>query len=384
MMRKLCVVTGSRSDYGLLSGIIGKINNSKEFELQIIASAMHLTEEYGYTYKEIESDGFNINSKVEMDITGSSTDKIAKSIAKGISGFTDALLSLKPDLVIILGDRFEALAAAQTAMIMKIPIAHIHGGEVTEGAVDESIRHSITKMSNLHFVSTESFKNRLIAMGEQPNRIFISGAPGIDNIKNMINISKEDLEKKLNFKFGKLNFLITFHPVTLSLTKDEQEISELLEGLDYFDEAKIIITFPNADSNSDHIISKLKKYASKNAHRILLVESLGYKRYLQTLKYIDCVIGNSSSGIIEVPSFKIPTINIGDRQKGRPQAKSVINCVNNKEAIIESVKSALSDDFKNQIKSIENIYGKGNSSKIIISTLSKLNFNDYIRKPFYE
>ena len=309
-MYKICVVTGTRADYGLLSGTISALNSSNDFELQIIASCMHLSAEFGFTYKEIERDGYVINEKIEMLCPGDDALSVSKSMGNGVIAFAAAYAKLKPDMIIILGDRFEALSAAQTAMISNIPIAHIHGGEITEGAIDESIRHAITKMSNLHFVSTLEFKRRVIQLGELPERVFVSGAPGIDNIKKMPQITKQKCEEILNYKFSKRNFLVTYHPLTIGSFKKDF-IDNLLIALNNFSDVGIIFTGSNADVGGKFITKKLKLYASQNGSRVMFSESLGYDKYLKTLQHVDCVIGNSSSGLLEAPSFKIPTINIG-------------------------------------------------------------------------
>ena len=324
-MRKICVVTGSRADYGLLSGVMSAISDSNDFHLQVIASCMHLSEDFGFTYKEIESDGFVIDEKVDMLVPGDDAISVSKSVGNGVIAFAEAYVRLNPDLVVILGDRFEALAAAQTAMIANLPIAHIHGGEITEGAIDESIRHSITKMSNLHFASTAQYAQRVIQMGELPSRVFISGAPGIDNITKMDIISRQECEKMLDFRLSETNILITYHPLTIT-NSASNGIDNLLSAMELLSDAVFIITYPNADAGGRDIIEKLKLFSDANPDRVLFIESLGYERYLKTLQHIDCVVGNSSSGLIEVPSFNIPTVNIGDRQKGRIRGSTVIDC----------------------------------------------------------
>ncbi|MFK8066923.1 MAG: UDP-N-acetylglucosamine 2-epimerase [Gammaproteobacteria bacterium] len=368
----------------MLSGLMTCLRGSDEFELQVIASAMHLSQAHGLTYKEIERDGFVINEKVQMIGTDDNESSIAKSIGQGVIGFSEAFERLRPELVIILGDRFEALAAAQTAMINRIPIAHIHGGEVTEGAVDESIRHAITKMANIHFVATKEFRRRVIQLGEQPDRVFVCGAPGIDNIKQIKKIKQSTFEKKIDFKLGKINFLVTYHPVTLSTIDEYQCLENLFDALDHFTDAKVIMTFPNADADGKYIIEQLHKYADKNKQRVYLTESLGFRNYLQALFHVDCVIGNSSSGLIEVPSFKIPTVNIGDRQKGRPRADSIIDCDENKSSIIASIELALSKSFQATLASVKNPYGNGEAAESIMNSLTTLNFSELIRKPFYD
>lgn len=382
-MRKICIVTGSRADYGLLSGLISVISDSEDFQLQIIASCMHLSSEFGFTYREIEGDGYVIDEKVEMLLPGDDAVSVSKSIGTGVIAFAEAYKNLDPDLVVILGDRFEALAAAQTAMIANLPIAHIHGGEITEGAIDESIRHAITKMSNLHFVSTTQFKKRVIQMGELPSRVFISGAPGIDNIKKLDSISKQECEEMLNFQLSDTNILITYHPLTIDNSLSIKGIDNLLLAMELISEAKFIITYPNADAGGRVIIEKLKLFSDANSDRVLFIESLGYERYLKTLQHINCVVGNSSSGLIEVPSFNIPTVNIGDRQKGRTRGSTVIDCDESVDSIVKSVRLALSDSFKAKCLDQVNPYGEGNASNIIIETLKNIDFAKIVRKPFH-
>ena len=382
-MRKVCVVTGTRADYGLLSGLMRELKNDSDFELQVVASCMHLSSDFGYTYREIEQDGFYIDAKIDMLVSGDTPASVTKSIAFGVSKFTDAFSLLVPDLVVILGDRFEALAAAQTAMMLSFPIAHIHGGEITEGSVDESIRHAITKMSHLHFVSTSEFEKRVVQMGELPSRVFVSGALGIDNIKNMSPISRKACEKLLNFSLSDKNFLVTYHPVTIP-TAPDSGVDNLLLALEKYPEVNLIVTFPNADAGGRVIINKLKKFSDANPERVLFVESLGHKRYLKTLQHMDCVIGNSSSGLIEAPSFNIPIINIGDRQKGRTRALAVIDCDDSADSIVQAIETSLSEEFKSMVEKSINPYGQGNAAEIIIETLKKIDFDQLLRKPFLD
>jgi len=381
---KICVVTGARSEYGLLFPIIKKIGQDSELELQIIASAMHLSPEFGLTSNEIEQDGFRIDYRVDMLLSGDTKSAICKSVGLGVIGFSDAFTNLKPDLVMILGDRFEALAAAQAAMMFRLPIAHIHGGEITEGAMDESIRHAITKMSHLHFCSTEEFRKRIIQMGENPCNVICSGAPGIDNIKNLELLSKVELEKSLNVDLSRRTFLVTFHPETLSELSAEDQVKGLLAALALYEDVQVVITYPNADMFGRTILEKLKSFACEFSGRVCLTESLGYLRYLSILQFTDLVVGNSSSGLIEVPSFAVPTVNIGDRQKGRVRAKSVIDCKNSKEDICRAIELGVSKSFRDSIADVENPYGEGNAADIIISTLKCINPLSLTKKPFFD
>lgn len=385
--RKICVVTGTRAEYGLLYWLMKEISNDSELQLQIIATGMHLSPEFGLTYKIIEQDGFKIDEKVEMLLSSDTPVGIAKSIGLGVIGFADALERLKPDIVVLLGDRYEVLAAAQAALVARIPVAHIHGGELTEGLIDEAIRHSVTKMAQLHFVAAEPYRRRVIQLGELPDKVFNFGAPGLDYIVNTKLLSKIDLETQLNFRFDEINFLVTYHPVTLR--KDTKTaIQELLLALDQFPEAKIIFTKANSDTNGRIINEAIQRYIDLNPKRAALYASLGQLRYLSCLQYVDAVIGNSSSGIIEVPMFKKPTVNIGDRQKGRLRGSTVIDCKENQKSISTSIKKAISQEFKILASNSNNIYGNenGHASKKIKAKLKSviLSKEDIILKPFFD
>jgi len=379
--RKICVVTGSRAEYGLLFWLMKEIQNDTELDLQIIVTGMHLSPEFGLTYKVIEEDGFIINEKVEMLLSSDTPVGIGKSIGLATIGFAEVLDKLKPDILVILGDRFEILAAAQAALVAKIPIAHIGGGDVTEGAFDEAIRHSITKMSHLHFVTNEASVRRVRQLGENPQHIYNVGSLGIDNIKKLKLLSRKDLEKKLCFKFKRINLLVTFHPATLDMQEVSTQLSELFSALENFgSDVGIVFTKPNADTGGRVIIKMIDDFVltHSNARAYL---SMGQLMYLSAIKEFDVVVGNSSSGLYEVPSFKKPTVNIGDRQKGRMQASSVINCPTKADAIINSLHEALTLDCSATI----NPYGDGHSSERIKSII-KL-FDDYrilIKKKFFE
>ncbi len=325
MRKKVCIFTGSRAEYGLLKPLIDEILNDKSLKLQLLVSGMHLSPEFGLTYKEIEKDGLKIDEKVEIILSADTPSAISKSIGLGLIGYADALNRLKPDLVVILGDRFEALAFAIASYIHRIPIAHLYGGEETLGAIDNSFRHSITKMSNLHFVSTEQYRKRVIQLGEEPRRIFKVGAIGLDNIKKMKLLKKLDLEKQLNFKIESPTLLVTYHPETTE-NKSEGDFKEILKALDDFKNLKVIFTKPNADTYGRIIINMIDDYVKRNKDKAIAFINLGQLKYLSCMNYIDGILGNSSSGIIEAPSFKIGTINIGDRQRGRIKAKSIIDC----------------------------------------------------------
>ena len=381
-MRKICVVTGSRAEYGILRNLIEAIKNDPELTLQIIATNQHLSKIQGETYKEIERDGFTIDYKVYMadDEAADNANATAKAISRGVAGFADAFDVLKPDLLLILGDRYEMLAVASTALIYKIPIAHLHGGEITEGAFDDAIRHAITKMSHLHFTSTEAYRKRVIQLGEQPERVFNVGALGVENILNTDFMTKEEIEKSLNFKLTDKCLLCTYHPVTLSNMPSEVQVMNLLNALDNYKDYHIIFTYSNSDTNSQIIIKRIQEYVDKNAERCMFIPSLGQRRYFSVLKYMTAVIGNSSSGIIEVPSFGILTLNIGDRQKGRIAADSVINCGYS----TEEIKDGLAQVVAYEHRSIDNPYYKEGVCKAILDTIKTYPLYNIVQKHFYD
>lgn len=381
-MRKICLVTGSRAEYGILRSLMKAIQNDSELTLQIIATNQHLSKFQGETYKEIERDGFTIDYKVYMatDGTPDNANSIAKSIGRGVSGFADAFDALRPNLLLILGDRYEMLAVVSTALIYKIPIAHLHGGEITEGAFDDAIRHAITKMSHLHFTSTETYRKRVIQLGEQPERVFNVGALGVENVMENDFMSKKEIEQSLNFQLTDKCFLCTYHPVTLSNLSSEKQVLNLLEALDNFKDYHIIFTYSNSDTNSQIIIKRIQEYVDKNADRCMLIPSLGQRRYFSVLKYVKAVLGNSSSGIIEVPSFGISTLDIGDRQKGRIAADSVVHCGYSTEDIKEGIEKVISCE----LKCIDNPYYKEGTCDTILNTIKVYPLDYLIQKHFYD
>ncbi|CAM3852221.1 UDP-N-acetylglucosamine 2-epimerase [Aquirufa aurantiipilula] len=382
-MVKICVITGTRAEYGLLFWTMKAIQEHPNFELSVCVTGMHLSPEFGLTYKQIESDGFQIDGRVEMLLSSDTSVGITKSMGLGLIGFADFFERSKPNWILVLGDRFEIFSAVTAAMIARIPVAHCHGGEATEGLIDEAIRHSITKMSHLHFTSTSEYRNRVIQLGEQPKSVFQVGALGIENINRLKLLNKEDFESSIDFQLSTLNFLVTFHPVTLDYASAEHQFKELLNALLEFKEAKIIITKPNADHDGRVIIQLIDEFIRKNSGNAISFVSLGQLRYLSAIKHCQVIIGNSSSGLIEVPSFKKPTVNIGDRQQGRIEAKSVISCEPEKNAIIESIQLALSDEFQQQLKKIENPYGKGNSSIKIVEAIQNSLTRNILKKEFF-
>ncbi|MBZ0156712.1 MAG: UDP-N-acetylglucosamine 2-epimerase [Alphaproteobacteria bacterium] len=382
--RKICVVTGTRAEYGLLYWVMKEIQDDYELVLQIIATGMHLSPEFGLTYKIIKEDGFHIDAKVEMLLSSDTPVGIAKSIGLGVIGFADALDRLRPDILVLLGDRFEILAAAQAAMVARIPIAHIHGGEATEGLIDEAIRHAVTKMSHFHFVAAELYRQRVVQLGENPEKVLNYGAPGLDNIRRLRLMSKKNFEDSINFRLGETNFLITYHPVTLDDQGPKHPIQELFKALDYFKNVKIIFTKPNADTDGRVICQMIDDYVARQPDRAIATVSLGQLRYLSAIRHVDIVIGNSSSGLIEAPALKKPTINLGDRQKGRLKADSVIDCYENAEAIIAAIQKALSMDFMLSISTVVSPYGEGNASVRIKNYLKSVDLKDVLQKKFFD
>ncbi len=380
--RKVAVFTGTRAEYGLLYWLMKDIQSDEELQLQLLVSGMHLSPEFGNTWQQIEQDGFSIDEKIEILLSSDSPVGIAKSMGLGILGFADALSRLKPDVLVILGDRFEALAAAQTAMILRIPVFHLHGGEITEGAYDDAIRHAITKLSYLHGTSTEEYKHRVVQLGENPTRVANVGAIGLDHLKRGKFMTVEELSASLNFSLKKPYVLVTYHPVTLGDEPAEASFTALLDALDRFPELQVILTYPNADDGGRKIIPLLEAYAAKLPERVKAIPSLGQVRYLSAVKYASAVVGNSSSGIIEVPAFDVPTVNIGVRQKGRIAAQSVLNCDATTESITAALTCAISRSYVREGEQISNPYGQGNTSAKIIEMIKSMNFVP--SKTFYD
>lgn len=368
------VFTGTRAEYGLMYWLMKDIQKDPDLQLQLIVSGMHLSPEFGLTWEQIEKDGFSIDEKIEILMSSDTAIGTAKSLGLGVISFSDAFSRLKPDVMIILGDRFEALAAAQTALILRIPVIHLHGGEITEGAYDDAIRHAITKLSYLHGASTEQYRRRIIQLGEEPTRVKNVGAIGLDHLKRSTFMTIDQLSESLNFTLIKPYFLVTYHPVTLSDEPANKSFQELLSALDQFKDHQVILTYPNADDGGRQIIPLLEKYASQNSDRVLAIPSLGQVRYLSAVKYAAAVIGNSSSGIIEVPSFNVPTVNIGMRQKGRLAAKSVLHTSPHKDDIVRTIRSAILRTYQDETEVIQNPYGQGDTSSRVIEMIKSLEF----------
>lgn len=381
--RTICVVTGTRAEFGLLFWLMKEIQADVQLELQVIVTGMHLSPEFGLTYQEVAKE-FHINKKIEMLLSSDTAIGISKSIGLAQISFAEAYADLQPDVVVLLGDRYEIFAAASAAMIARIPIAHLHGGETTEGAFDEAIRHSITKMSHLHFTATEVYRRRVIQLGEHPERVFNVGGMGIENIHRLALLSRGDFESAINFKLARKNLLITFHPATLENATAQQQFAELLSALDELVDTHLIFTKANSDTDGRIINQMIDDYVERNKEKAVGFTSLGQLRYLSALQYVDAVVGNSSSGLIEAPSFKIGTINIGDRQKGRIKAKSVIDCGPDKNKISKALKQLYTPEFQLSLRDINNPYGDGCASQEIKRLLKQVELGFLIKKKFYD
>ncbi|MEY4591819.1 MAG: hypothetical protein RIR18_714 [Pseudomonadota bacterium] len=383
-MKKICVVTGTRAEYGLLRWVMAGIAASPSLELQLIVTGMHLSPEFGLTYKAIEEDGFFIDRKVEMLLSSDTPVGVTKSMGLAVCGFADVLADLAPDLMLVLGDRYEILAAVSAAMIARIPIAHLHGGELTEGAFDEAIRHSITKMSHLHFVAAEEYRQRVIQLGEQPARVFQVGGLGIDSILRLPLLTRHQLEASLDFRLGMKNLLVTFHPVTLEQGTAADQMRELLAALAELKDTHIIFTMPNSDTDSRQLFDLVHTFVAEHPETAKAFTSLGQLRYLSAVRWVDAVVGNSSSGIAEVPSLGKGTINIGDRQRGRLRAASVIDCVPERLAILGALAILYSPEFQTTLAEIENPYGSGGASERILRAIEATDLASLLKKSFFD
>lgn len=380
MARKICVATGSRAEYGLLHWVMKGIQEDPALELQVIATGMHLSPEFGLTWRVIENEGFRIDARVEMLLSSDSAIGVAKSIGLGVIGFADALDRLRPDILLVLGDRFEILAAVQAALVARIPVAHIAGGDTTEGAFDEAIRHSITKMSHIHLVTNEDAARRVRQLGENPRHIHLVGSPGIDQIKRLRLLDRGELERELDFPFRVRNLLVTFHPATLDAESSDTQFRELLDALDAIGpEVGIVFTRPNADTGGRVIINLIDEFVASRPHARVYT-SLGQLRYLSLLAQADAIVGNSSSGLYEAPTLKKPTVNIGDRQKGRLQADSVLNCPASAKEIEQTIRRAFTLDCSMTV----NPYGDGESSPRIVSLLKEAETAGLLQKRFWD
>jgi UDP-hydrolysing UDP-N-acetyl-D-glucosamine 2-epimerase len=383
MPRTICVVTGSRAEYGLLRWLMQEIRNDARLRLQVVATGMHFAARFGATYREIVTDGFEINAKVDTLLDADDPVSITKSIGRGVIGFADVFRNLQPDLLVLLGDRFEILAAAQAAMFARIPIAHIQGGELTEGAIDDSVRHAVTKMSHLHFTAAEPYRRRVIQMGEDPGSVFNVGAPGVDNVKRIQPLSRKDFESAIGMPLGDCPLLVTYHPETLD-QREGDAIGALLAALDQFPESRIIFTGPNADSGGQAIADVVDRHIGARPERATLCRSLGQALYITALAHVRAVIGNSSSGIIEAPAAGVPTVNIGDRQKGRLRSTSIIDCEANTPAIAQAIRRALSPEFQCIAKATVPAYGAGDAARRIREILATAPLGQLARKAFHD
>jgi GDP/UDP-N,N'-diacetylbacillosamine 2-epimerase (hydrolysing) len=377
-MRKVAVVTGTRAEYGLLKNIIRKINDDLELELQLIVTGTHLSTEYGYTIEEICKDGFEIKDEIDILLESNNKQGVAKSMGLAMLGIAQSFSRLKPELLLILGDRYEIFASAAVAMAMNIPIAHISGGEITEGAMDDQIRHSITKMAHIHFPGAGIYRKNIIKMGEEEWRVFNVGDPGIENIKNMNFLTKNEIQEDLGVEVDRDTLLVTFHPVTLEIEQLPYQIENLIHALEEVNK-KMIITFPNSDNGGKYIINELKKFKAKN-NKVYLYENLGVRRYLSVLRLCGAVIGNSSSAIVEAPALKIPVVNIGNRQKGRLMADNIVQCNYSSVEIVNSINLVLNEEFSQKVKSIKSLYGEGNTSKEIVSIIKEIDIDEKLMK----
>ena len=384
-MKKIVVLTATRAEYGLLAPVIKKMDMDSQIDVRVVVTGAHLSPEFGMTINEIKEDGVRVDKEIDILLSSDTPAAISKTMGLAMIGFADYFAESKPDALMVLGDRYETLAVCAAAMNAQIPIVHLYGGEATEGLIDEAVRNAITKLSYLHFTSTEEYRHRVIQMGENPQRVYTAGAIGVENALHTNFMSKQELEKSLECSLGEKIAVLTFHPVTLEHNTAEIQIGELIKAIKHYPEITFICTKANADM-SGRIINDSFQKCAETQKNIILFDSLGLKRYLSLLSYAEFVIGNSSRGIIEVPSFKIPTINIGDRQKGRTQARSVINCIPKADNIIEAISTALSEEFKNSICNIVNPYGDGNASEVIVNVTKEFLLNNKlkIQKSFYD
>lgn len=384
-MRKICVVTGTRAEYGLLSRLIRRIDGSERTQLQLVVTNMHLSPRYGETVREIEQDGFRIDRRIPI-VEDGRTDAAgtARSMALALEGFTKAFVELQPDLVILLGDRYELLAAAEAAMLTKVPVAHIHGGEVTEGAYDDAIRHAVTKMSHLHFTSTEAYRQRVIQLGEDPERVFCVGSLGVENIKTIPLMAQEELVRAIGFPLDGNTVLATYHPVTLGSGSGETLIRDFLDVLAEHEDVRVVFTMPNSDTGSEVLREATERFVAAHPGRAVAFKSLGIKKYLSVMKYCAAVVGNSSSGILEAPSMGVPTLDIGERQKGRIAAGSVLHCGAERDAIRSGLETVLSRSFREKARNVANPYEKDGTMERIFEIISTYPLDGVLQKHFYD
>ena len=382
--RTICVITGSRAEYGLLSRLMAEIDADPEMTLQVAVTAAHLDAAFGKTVNVIARDGFAINARIPIELGDDSPLGSARSLAQGISGMAEALGRLSPDVMVVLGDRFEILAAVAAAMMLRVPVAHIHGGEATEGAIDESIRHSVTKMSHLHFTAAEPYRQRVIQLGEAPSRVFNVGAMCLDELESLDLLDREALSDALNFDLGQPYFLVTYHPVTLSEEDPSVAVARMLHALDAFSDHKVIITGVNADLGRNRVMRTLADFVARSEGRVLTTTSLGQLHYFSAMKYADCVVGNSSSGIIEAPALSTPTVNIGDRQRGRVRAATVIDCCDTAEEIKHALSNALDREWRKRAERGAYPFGFPGAARRVKNVLKHKNLHGILMKSFHD
>jgi len=383
MTRRICVVTGTRAEFGLLRPLMHALRTQEGIKLQVIATGMHLSPEYGLTYHEIESAGITIDAKIEMLVSSDTASAVTKSMGLGLIGFADAYARLSPDIILLLGDRFEILCAAVAAAIATIPIAHLYGGESTQGVIDEAIRHSVTKMSHIHFVAAEEYRRRVIQLGENPRCVYVVGALGVDAVRNTTLLTRKELEDAIDFKLGRRNLLVTFHPVTLDGRSSVDQMRELLNALGDLKDTHFIFTMPNADPGGGAIKSLVDSFVESRPNAKSYT-SLGQLKYLSVMKLVDGVVGNSSSGLIEAPSMGVGSIDIGDRQLGRIRAASVIHCEPNRSQIVQALERLCSSEFRDGLKNIQNPYGIGGASDRIVEIIANQSFEGLMKKKFFD
>ena len=382
-MRKICLISTSRADYGIQSRLIKLLQEDQDIDFSLIVSGMHVCSKYGQTYREIEKDGIKITRMFDIGMDKEHEEDISKIMAEGLIKFSQALKEIRPDIVVALGDRYEMFSAVIACTLCGIPVAHLHGGETTEGAIDEVFRHSMTKASYLHFTSCEEYRKRVIQLGENPERVFNFGSLGVENTCKVKLLSKEQLAKELRINFLDKIVLVTFHPVTFEIGEAKAQIQELLSALAELQDTTIIFTKPNADPENDVIANKIDDFVLSKPNAFAF-SSLGMVKYLSLVSYADAVVGNSSSGIIEVPSFRTATINIGNRQKGRIQADSIINCAPKKSNIVDGVKKVYSAEFRNVLEYVKNPYEGENTAQNILQVLKTADLSDALKKKFYD
>lgn len=382
--RRICVVTGTRAEYGLLRWVMEEIQADEDLVLQVLATGMHLSPEFGLTYREIEEDGFTISENVEMLLSSDSSVGVAKSIGLGTIGFADAFARLRPDLVVVLGDRFEILAAVQAAMVARLPIAHLYGGESTEGVIDEPIRHAVTKMSHFHFVTTDAYRRRVIQLGEDPENVFNFGAPGLDSLERLNLLTADELIDALDFELRNPTFLVTYHPVTLDRGSPGERFGEVLAALEDFPDARIVFTKTNADTEGRVINRMIDAFVAENRSCAAAFVSLGQQKYLSVLRHVDLVVGNSSSGLLEAPYLRTPTVNVGPRQRGRLRVNSVLDCKEERDAIRRAIQEALTDEFRERLDDIQTPYGGAGASKKIKEALKSVSLDGVLMKKFHD